>query len=566
MFIRAILLTVAVAVSAAAAPAAKFSPMTFKAGSQSVDAEKGEFTVPENRSNPNSRTITIRFVRFKSTAAKPGNPIVYLAGGPGGSGIGAATGTRFPLFMALREFGDVIAYDQRGINESGGADMRCTEDFLVNPAEPLDRAKGGAVFAAAVRKCADRLRAKGIDLNAYNTRENAADLEDLRKALGAPKLILWGISYGTHLGIATARYFPESVERLILAGIEGPDDTYKLPSDQQTLLEDIARITAQQGKHPDLLAGITRVMRELEARPKSVNLTDPRNGRAATFVFGKTDLQTVLADMLGAPESWVTIADLVSRLEQGDWTALGLLAAQRRFGDAGSAMSVAMDCASGMTAARRQRIAEEAKYTLLGDIINAPFPEVCAGIGVPDAGDAFRGPLVTDIPALLISGTLDGRTRPRQAEELRRTMPNAQHLIIENAGHSDPLFLSTPKILEAMKAFLRGEPLAERYVTAPAPQLISPRKVATVSDDVLARYVGEYKISDDAKRRVVKAGSVLYTIRDNNPPFAIRPLSETDFFYENTAGWIHFEVDAGGKVTAMEFHAPDGTVQRAPKL
>jgi hypothetical protein len=43
-------------------------------------------------------------------------------------------------------------------------------------------------------------------------------------------------------------------------------------------------------------------------------------------------------------------------------------------------------------------------------------------------------------------------------------MPNAVSFVIEGAGHSDPLFLSSPKILETMKMFLRGEPIRERYV------------------------------------------------------------------------------------------------------
>ena len=65
----------------------------------------------EKLSDPNSNVIELAFVRFKSTATNPGPPIVYLAGGP-------AYGSRFPLFMALREIGDVIAFDQRGTGYS----------------------------------------------------------------------------------------------------------------------------------------------------------------------------------------------------------------------------------------------------------------------------------------------------------------------------------------------------------------------------------------------------------------------------------------------------------------
>jgi pimeloyl-ACP methyl ester carboxylesterase len=538
--IRIALLAVALA-SSLSAQTATFQPHAYKTSAgATVDAELGEFQVPENRTKAGSRQITLRFVRFKSTAANPGPPIVYLAGGPGGSGIESVRGTRYALVTAMREFGDVIAYDQRGTNRSG-PDVSCKEEFAMPPGEPLDRQKGGALMNVAARKCAERLRASGVDVGAYNTRESAADLNDLRKALGAQKLVLWGISYGAHLGLATLRYHPDAIDRVILAGIEGPDDTYKLPSDQQTLVEDIARLAARDGKHPDMVGAIAKLLRELEARPKSITLTHPKTEQTATFVFGKLDLQRVLADMLFGPDSFAGMPDFVARLEQGDWMALALAAAPGRFGNAGSAMSIAMDCAAGISASRRALIAQEAKRTLLGDAINAPFPEVCAGLGVADAGDEYRAPLRSNVRALLISGTLDGRTRPRQADEVRLTLPNAEHLVIDGAGHSDPLFLSTPKILEAMKAFMRGEPLRERYVEAKPFQFTAPRKVVTVAEDKLAGYAGTYKIDERMSLVVVKRGSLLYVTQGNRGPYAMRPLSDTEFFFENLGATAKFE-------------------------
>jgi pimeloyl-ACP methyl ester carboxylesterase len=520
----------------------KFTPHQFKANNGTVvEAELGEFQVPENRTKKDSRPLNIRFIRFKSTAAKPGNPIVYLAGGPGGSGIGAATSsTRFPLFMAMREFGDVIAYDQRGTNQSD-PQTRCTEEYLVAAGEPFDRARAGAAVADAVRRCAQRL--SDVDVTALNTREGAADLNDLRLALGAPKLILWGISYGTHLSIATLRYHPEAVERVILAGIEGPDDTYKLPSDQETLMEEIARLANHDGKSRDLLASINALLRELQARPKTVSLTHPLTGHAIAMTVGKLDLQRVLANMLVGPDTFRGMPEFVARLEQGDWLSLALAVAPERFGSAPSLMSVAMDCASGISAARRQRIASEAQWTLLGDAINQPFPEICAGLDVPDAGEPFRAALHSDVPALLISGTLDGRTRPRQAEELRRTMPNAEHLVIEGAGHSDPLFVSSPKILESMKAFLRGEPLRERYITLPPVTFQALRPIANVPSDVLARYAGTYRLPS-TRLKIVNAGGLLYAIQEGRSPVALRPLSATEFFADSLSETFHFEEHA----------------------
>src|SRR5262245_15617849 len=105
----------------------KLEPYVFEAANkQKVDADLGHFFVPENRRNPNSRLIELAFVRFKSTASKPGPPVVYLAGGRGGAGAAAARGSRVPLFMAMREVGDGIARDQRGTGLAK-ADLTCPE-------------------------------------------------------------------------------------------------------------------------------------------------------------------------------------------------------------------------------------------------------------------------------------------------------------------------------------------------------------------------------------------------------------------------------------------------------
>src|SRR5215216_4740521 len=97
----------------------KFKPYTFEnSKGEKVASEFGTLLVRENRSNPQSNLIELAFVRFKSTVKNPGPPIVYLAGGPGGSGIFTAKGSRFPLFMALRDVADVIAFDQRGTGYS----------------------------------------------------------------------------------------------------------------------------------------------------------------------------------------------------------------------------------------------------------------------------------------------------------------------------------------------------------------------------------------------------------------------------------------------------------------
>ena len=59
----------------------KLEPRVFDGpNGEKVDGARGTLTVPENRSNPNSRLIDLVFAKFNSTSKNPGPPIVYPHG------------------------------------------------------------------------------------------------------------------------------------------------------------------------------------------------------------------------------------------------------------------------------------------------------------------------------------------------------------------------------------------------------------------------------------------------------------------------------------------------------
>ncbi|HEX6716399.1 MAG TPA: alpha/beta hydrolase [Pyrinomonadaceae bacterium] len=449
----------------------KLKPYVFETNKkETVDAEFGTLFVPENRSDPESNLIELAFVRFKSTAKNPGPPIVYLAGGPGGSGIGTARGSRFPLFMALREIADVIAFDQRGTGFSK-PNLTCLDQLAL----PLDVAP---TREAAIKDLREKAKScafywhnvQRVDLSAYNTNESADDLEDLRKALGVNQISLWSISYGTHLAFATMRRHPNSIHRAILAGTEGPDHTYKLPSNIQKHLEDLAAVIKADPKIgkdvPDFLGLMKSVFDRLDAKPETVEITDPRTKLKVKVIVNKFVMQYIVANNIGTTVT-ERFPALFYRASKGDFTNPAQVWLDQSRDDIGSAMSYMMDCASGQTAARREQIEREAKGTLLEDIFNFPFPDICQEWKAPDLGDEFRALLRSDVPVLFISGTLDARTPVSNAEEYRKGFANSTHIIIEGAVHSDPLFLSSPKIKDGMIEFLRGQPVTTTRLQAP---------------------------------------------------------------------------------------------------
>jgi len=473
---RCVLLLIAILISTgtiSAQPKAgtlKITPYTFENDKkEKVDAEFGTLLVPENRSNPQGNLLELAFVRFKSTAKNPGPPIVYLAGGPGGSGIFTAKGSRFPLFMALREVADVVAFDQRGTGFSK-PNLGCYDRLAL----PLDVAP---TREAAIKELRENSRScisywrdiQRVDLTGYNTNENADDLDDLRKALGVNQISLWSISYGTHLAFATMRRHPQSIYRAILAGTEGPDHTYKLPGNIQKHLEDLAAVIKADpeiGKEiPDFLGLMKSVFDRLDAQPETVEITDPETKLKVKVIVNKFVMQYIVANNIGTTVT-ARFPALFYRASKGDFTNPAQVWLSQSRSGIGSAMSYMMDCASGWTAARRERIAREAKGTLLEDIFNFPFPDVCEEWKAPDLGDAFRAPLRSDVPVLFISGTLDARTPVSNAEEYRTGFPNSTHIIIEGAVHSDPLFLSSLKIKEGMIEFLKGQAVTTTKITA----------------------------------------------------------------------------------------------------
>ena len=168
-------------------------------------ADFGRLKVPENRDKADSRLIELAFVRLKGSGEGRSAPMIYLAGGPGGSSTGFADSERAlsnwaPVLNAC----DVIFLDQRATGKS--TPLLRYEIDAEPPVEMFaDRDIALNAYLAQVRKAVKQARADGVDLDGYHSNASADDINDLRKALGLEKLNLFGFSYGSHLALATMR-------------------------------------------------------------------------------------------------------------------------------------------------------------------------------------------------------------------------------------------------------------------------------------------------------------------------------------------------------------------------
>jgi pimeloyl-ACP methyl ester carboxylesterase len=449
----------------------RFVPFKLQAGDESVDGELGRLVVKEKRDDPKSNLIEIAFVRLKSTAERPGPPVIYLDGGPGSSAINLARAPDyFRTFMKLREVGDVILLDQRGVGRSQPNLTRISAEPL--PLDFfLDRQKAEQVFTERVGEAFNFFRAKGIDLLAYNTRESAADVDDLRKALGADRVNLVGFSYGTHLGLACIRYHGERLNRVALIGTEGPNHTHKLPSTSDAMLRQLAKLVADDAtvgpKVPDMTGLLKRIFDRLDKEPISVRITDPRTRQPVDLKVGKFGLQFIIRMDLGDTNDLPVFPALFYTIDRGDYSIFARFLEKRyaQFGGGVPIMSMVMDAASGATGDRYARINREAKTALLEDVMNFPYPHIGKAVLNPDLGDEFRSELKTSVPTLFISGPLDNNTPPFQADEVRRSFKQSTHLIIDNAGHESMLI--EPRVQQVIVDYLKGRDVSAVKIALP---------------------------------------------------------------------------------------------------
>jgi pimeloyl-ACP methyl ester carboxylesterase len=374
------------------------------------------------------------------------------------------------LLNEMRAVADVIALDQRGTGASEPRDVTCRSEKPLPLDQPGDPTSFASIFRERMRECADVLQRKGTDLAAFTTEENAADVEALRIALGAKKLTLLAGSYGSHLALAVIRRHSDRLERAVLFGTEGLDQTFKLPSNVQANLERLAAFVRSDAFYatamPDLLAAIRTVLDRLERQPVTVKV-----GPDISVVVGKWDLQKRIADAMGSGSAMRQLPAAIYAMLSGDFTDLSRWAYNYRRDGALSAMAVSMDCASFASAARLERIRREADKTILAATIDFPLPDICEGMKLPRLGDSFRKSFHSDLPVLFITGEMDGRTPISNAEEVAVGFRNHQHLLVANAAHG---IIGYPELTPAMLTFLRGQRVSDLRVSFPRWELKHP--------------------------------------------------------------------------------------------
>lgn len=133
-------------------------------------------------------------------------------------------------------------------------------------------------------------------------------------------------------------------------------------------------------------------------------------------------------------------------------------------------MSLAMDVASGITADRLALFNQQAGASIVGKALNFPMPQLNRVVEGLDLGDEFRQFPRSEVPTLLLTGTLDGRTYIKSQQEATRGLDNLTQVMVKNAGHN--LFMVSPEVTGVIKQFMKNETIETTEIAFQLPEFI----------------------------------------------------------------------------------------------
>ena len=430
------------------------------------DLECTRVTVPLDRSGGLPGSVSLRVARVEF-AGRRADHLMYLSGGPGGAGIVEMIDVMVTVPPLLERF-TVLGFDQRGTGASGL--LRC----------PSVERDGRLRSTRAGARCAERLGARRAF---YTTPDSVADMEAIRKAVGAPKLTLFGISYGTELALAYARAYPQRVERLVLDSVVDPDesDPYGLAG-FRAMSPTLASLCRPDCVSASPAADVSALVARLRAAPL------------------RGDVYGAGGKRMRRPVRPVAIADLLYDADYVPALRAGVPAAVRAAlaGDAAPLLRL-LRISAGFAIRSRPQDFSAARYATVCEETSLPWPrgtpvgsrEAVARAGAaalgpaaffpfdadvafadeielclrwPDPGQSPRAPggAYPDVPALILQGEEDLRTPPEASARVAALLARATRVTVPGVGHAvvgaDPSGCG----IRQLQQWLRGRPVRAR--------------------------------------------------------------------------------------------------------
>jgi pimeloyl-ACP methyl ester carboxylesterase len=414
-----------------------------------TDAFCGTLTVFEDRVKKTGRQIRLWIVVLPAVRPVARDPLVFLAGGPGQGAAQLGRQIR-AAFRTVQRTRDIVLVDQRGTGKSNPLNCRSDANSLREMTESTDAGLD------RLKRC---LADYDADVRLYTTTIAMDDLDEVRAYLGYDRVNLYGGSYGTRAALVYLRRHGAHVRTMILDGVAPMDmrlPMYTARDAQRALdklLTDCDADAACTRAFPELPARIRHLLKRLEDMPPTVRIVHPRTGVAEDIRVEARVVASILFSALYSPLTASIVPALVDHAERNEFQslfALGL-AGEGTSENMSIGMQLSVLCSEDGARVTQSDVDQATSGTLFGSHLLGNQLTACGIWPRGDVDASYYEPVVSDVPALVLSGDLDPVTPPTWGEAVVKTLKNGRHITVPATGHG---VISTACGMKLIETFL----------------------------------------------------------------------------------------------------------------
>ncbi|MGD8814686.1 MAG: alpha/beta hydrolase [Anaerolineales bacterium] len=405
----------------------------------------GYLTVPEDRSQSEATTIRLHFAVFKSTGLDPApDPVIHLYGGPGGSLLDNVAFYMQAGGDEILQKRDYVMFNQRG--------TRYADPFLDCPGsaelaweaarEGLNFAERDAKSIEFMRACQQEFLNQGVNLAAYNSVENAADVRDLSLVLGYEQVNLYGVSYGARLALTVMRDHPDIVRSAII------DSGYPT----QVYINNEFALSAARAfdlifdsceadfdcrtTYPDLETTFYRVVDTLNADPVRVSLS-----QGTVFIDGDNIIDLTFGSLYTfyGSDGVTWIPHMITIADQGNLSyltqAFEVMFAEDDFSEGMYYSVICREEVPEGSYENARALAADLPSQIRDHYVSPSMFAICEAWASGGISPDSKQPIYSSIPTLVLTGQYDPITPPPYNQLVASTLSDSFFYEIPGIGH-----------------------------------------------------------------------------------------------------------------------------------
>lgn len=399
-----------------------------------TEAQCGFLDVAENPDEPDGKQIAIHVAIAPAVSRAPqSDPLFFLAGGPGQSASEAYVALR-RFLEKIRKDRDIVLVDQRGTGQSNP--LKC----IPEESETLETAVDLEKVADGINKCLAELNGDPLY---YTTSIGMSDIDRVREAMGYEKINLLGISYGTRAAQVYLRQYPDRVRSVILDSVVpmelnlGQEHAIKLD-------EAITKIIAACGEDTHCFEhyyeGANQVkefIEQIRRNPREAMITDPFTGELKQLEVNADVLAVAIRFLAYSSESQAILPLLLHEaITTGNLQRLTSQAAMIMYSldeQISRGMELSVLCSEDYPFMPRDL---DVSDTILGQKFFEVIKTSCERWPKGEVVIDFHEPVQSDVPVLLLTGSLDPVTPPEYARQAAVHFSNSRVIEAKGLGHS----------------------------------------------------------------------------------------------------------------------------------